>query len=380
MTLRASLQVADHFGSATSKALACQQSVFEDLAKAGLWEKDYADGRHKLRKLQGAMRATAALAARAGAAGIEPAIQLLKMAQDEAFGRGVQIAPTGSDRRMQASSPEHMQSRESIASVPAEALTLLLAQCAVPAEEKWRLHVACGAASNLSAAAAAAAASNLSAAAAAASNLSAAAAAAAANLSAAAAAAAANLSAAVSQRCLSGGCRYRYRLLSGGLSQPWPDVAVQLLSDGCSASLLRAFAGLLEKAAERAELGIASPREAFAVDARVLAWVKDAESQLSKGMGRWKRGRITAVKGGAGSDAKYDVDIDDTAVLDDLVDVEAKHLVSSETGGLGAMLRRAAALGKVELVGVLLDVGVSVFASDENASTSSRTEHPSSTR
>jgi hypothetical protein len=347
LTLRASLQVADHFGSATSKALACQQSVFEDLAKAGLWEKDYADGRHKLRKLQGAMRATAALAARAGAAGIEPAIQLLKMAQDEAFGRGVQIAPTGSDRRMQASSPEHMQSRESIASVPAEALTLLLAQCAVPAEEKWRLHVACGAASNLSAAAAAAA---------------------------------ANLSAAVSQRCLSGGCRYRYRLLSGGLSQPWPDVAVQLLSDGCSASLLRAFAGLLEKAAERAELGIASPREAFAVDARVLAWVKDAESQLSKGMGRWKRGRITAVKGGAGSDAKYDVDIDDTAVLDDLVDVEAKHLVSSETGGLGAMLRRAAALGKVELVGVLLDVGVSVFASDENASTSSRTEHPSSTR
>ena len=43
--------VADHFGSATNEALECQQSVFEDLAKADLWEKDLADGA-KLRKLQ----------------------------------------------------------------------------------------------------------------------------------------------------------------------------------------------------------------------------------------------------------------------------------------------------------------------------------------
>ena len=49
---------------------------------------------------------------------------------------------------------------------------------------------------------------------------------------------------------------------------------------------------------------------------QVLAWVKDDESQLQKGMGRWKRGRILRVKDGA---TKYDVDIDDTAVLDDLV-------------------------------------------------------------
>jgi ankyrin repeat protein len=192
--------------------------------------------------------------------------------------------------------------------------------------------------------------------------------------------------------------RVAHWLLAEGLPQPWPAVAVQLLSVGAPPELLPAFAGMLEQADA---LGVASPRDAFAEGATVLVWVDGTQV---RGMGRWKRGRIRAVTsavpapapvpaeeaegvdggapaalptasekaaGKAQSGVLYDVDLDDTvaAAGTDLKSVPATRVLSSGTSGVGAMLRKAASLCRPEVVRMLLDAGVSVFCSDEHAST-----------
>ena len=118
----------------------------------------------------------------------------------------------------------------------------------------------------------------------------------------------------------------------------------------------------------------------------MLTWVQDGQdfnagirpsaSGQNRNVGRWKRGRIRAVTEesdeGGSVVPRYDVALDDTAcdaAVADLTGVAAKHVLSNEQGGVGAMLCKAAAQGKPELVRVLLDAGVSVFASDDKANT-----------
>jgi hypothetical protein len=190
-----------------------------------MWQKDMFEGT-KLKKLQNAMRATAELAARAGANGINPAIQLLKMAGDEEFQRKAQLVRSKSRRwsndpeppsilkvkRMSsaATGSDQLMSHESIDHLPAAVLAQLLTECKVAKSEEWRLKVA-------------------------------------------------------------------YRLLSEGLSQPWPNVAVQLLSinaggdaddaGGCSPSMLKAFAGCVPLTLHVSLVAVAHERDCVHVQA-----------------------------------------------------------------------------------------------------------------